>query len=196
MKSGTSQFHGDAYEFFQNDGLNANEYFHNANGQKRPTVRQNIFGGSLGGPVAKDSLGFFYVNYQGTRQTSALSPGTQVSNPGFPVIPTDRSDASISQAFSAIPPAIDPVEQATNLKATCSMTQRVSDSVILVRLAPGFCWSPTRKYTRSIHTTGTAFNAKDKRYASFLHRNALPFGQEGCRRRLAEHFSAASRDGP
>jgi hypothetical protein len=99
LKSGTSQLHGDAYEFFRNDVLNANEYFHNANGQERPPVKQNIFGGSLGGPVVKESLGFFFVNYQGTRQVSALSPGTQINNPGFPVIPTDRSDASISEAF-------------------------------------------------------------------------------------------------
>src|SRR5271165_4522814 len=45
LKSGTSQLHGDAYEFFRNDVLNANEYFHNANNQPRPPVKQNIFGG-------------------------------------------------------------------------------------------------------------------------------------------------------
>src|ERR1700736_4843863 len=57
LKSGTREFHGDAYEFFRNDKLNANEYFHNANGQSRPPVKQNIFGASLGGPVVKESFG-------------------------------------------------------------------------------------------------------------------------------------------
>ena len=52
LRSGTLELHGDAYEFFRNDALNANEYFHNATGQPRPPVKQNIFGGSLGGPVA------------------------------------------------------------------------------------------------------------------------------------------------
>jgi hypothetical protein len=99
LRSGSSNLHGDAYEFFRNNVLNANEYFHSAAGQPRPPVKQNIFGGSLGGPVVKDKFGFFFVNYQGTRQTSALSPGTQINNPGFPVMPTDRSEASISQAF-------------------------------------------------------------------------------------------------
>src|SRR3989475_9670529 len=99
LKSGTRQYHGDAYEYFRNDVLNANEYFLNANSQPRPSVKQNIFGVSLGGPVVKEKLGYFFLNYQGTRQRSALSPGTQINNPGFPVIPTDRSEASLISAF-------------------------------------------------------------------------------------------------
>ena len=91
LRSGTREFHGDAYEFFRNDALNANEFFHNATGQPRPPVKQNIFGGGLGGPVATEKLGFFFVNYQGARQRSALSPGTQISNPGFPILPSDRT---------------------------------------------------------------------------------------------------------
>src|SRR5437868_7317823 len=100
LKSGTRQFHGDGYEFFRNDVLNANDYFLNAAGQKRPPVKQNIFGGSLGGPVGQEKYGLFFVNYQGTRQRSALSPGTQINNPGFPSLPTDRSAASIAAALS------------------------------------------------------------------------------------------------
>lgn len=114
LRSGTREYHGDAYEFFRNDVLNANDFFLNAAGQKRPSVKQNIFGGSFGGPVVKEKAGFFFVNYQGTRQRSALSPGTQINNPGFPVIPTNRSDASIESAFfpGGLPPGatgIDPV---------------------------------------------------------------------------------------
>src|SRR5437870_9116146 len=79
LKSGTREWHGDIYEFFRNDVLNANEYFVNRQGQPRPAVKQNIFGGSLGGPVVKENYGFFFVNYQGTRQRSGLSPGTFIS---------------------------------------------------------------------------------------------------------------------
>src|SRR3989475_9189086 len=100
LKSGTREFHGDAYEYFRNDVLNANEFFLNAAGQKRPPVKQNIFGASLGGPVGKEKYGFFFVNYQGTRQRSALSPGTQINNSALPVLPADRSAASIAGAFS------------------------------------------------------------------------------------------------
>src|SRR5882724_10250813 len=109
LKSGTRTYHGDAYEFFRNDVLNANDFFLNKGGEARPTVKQNIFGGSLGGPVVKEKLGYFFVNYQGTRQRSGLSPGTFISTT-IPSLPLDRSQASISQAFfgnSATP--IDPV---------------------------------------------------------------------------------------
>src|SRR5438552_14559004 len=125
LKSGSREYHGDLYEFFRNDVLNANDYFLNAAGQKRPPIKQNIFGGSLGGPVVKEKLGYFFVNYQGSRQRSALSPGTQINNPGFPILPMDRSDASISQAFfgNATTP-IDPVIHALlNFKCGSKCTQ-------------------------------------------------------------------------
>src|SRR5207344_3622175 len=54
LKSGTRQFHGDAYEFFRNDKLNANDFFLNRASVTRPDIKQNIFGGSLGGPVGKE----------------------------------------------------------------------------------------------------------------------------------------------
>src|SRR5690349_5284271 len=127
LKSGTRQFHGDVYEFFRNDVLNANEFFLNRAGQKRPSVKQNIFGGSLGGPIGRDGkLGFFFFNYQGTRQRSGLSPGTSISNPGFPILPADRSAANLAAIFStpatancaANPIAIDDVSLALlNLKS-------------------------------------------------------------------------------
>lgn len=100
LKSGTKTFHGDLYEFFRNDDLNANEYFLKQAGEPRPVVKQNIFGGSLGGPLGNDGkLGFFFVNYQGTRQRSGESPGTFIDNPGFPVLPLDRSNASLVSTF-------------------------------------------------------------------------------------------------
>jgi hypothetical protein len=94
LKSGTRQFHGDAYEFFRNDKLDANDYFLNASGQPRPVVRQNLFGASFGGPVGTEKAGFFFVNYQGTRQRSGLSPGTFISTT-IPYIPAaDRGLAN------------------------------------------------------------------------------------------------------
>ncbi len=100
LRSGTRGLHGDVYEFFRNDALNANEFFHNAAGEPRPPVKQNIFGASLGGPVVKEKLGFFFVNYQGTRQSSGLSPGTFIST-NIPVLPADRSAANLESVFSS-----------------------------------------------------------------------------------------------
>lgn len=65
-KSGTNQFHGDAYEFFRNDKLNANSWSNNWKGLSRSILRWNNFGGSLGGPIKKNKL-FFFADYQGSR---------------------------------------------------------------------------------------------------------------------------------
>jgi hypothetical protein len=113
LKSGTNQFHGDVYEFFRNTVLDANEYFLKQTGSERPVIQQNIFGGSLGGPVSPGGkLGFFFVNYQGTRQRSGDSPGTLIST-SIPYVPAaDRgtdpvSMQNLSNDFGGI--AIDPV---------------------------------------------------------------------------------------
>ena len=106
LKSGTREFHGDAYEFFRNTDLNANDFFLNREGQARPQINQNIFGGSLGGPVVKEKFGYFFLNYQGTRQKSGDSPGTIIST-NIPLLPADRSPASLESAFGL--PSIDPV---------------------------------------------------------------------------------------
>jgi hypothetical protein len=65
-KSGTNAFHGTAFEYFRNDELDANDWFANANGLARPELRQNDFGGVLGGPIKKDKL-FFFGSYEGLR---------------------------------------------------------------------------------------------------------------------------------
>jgi len=95
LKSGTLGFHGDMYEFFRNTVLDANEYFLKQTGSPRPVIQQNIFGGSLSGPVSPGGkLGFFFVNYQGTRQRSGDSPGTLIST-FIPYVPaTDRGAAN------------------------------------------------------------------------------------------------------
>src|SRR5881398_2452505 len=89
LRSGTKELHGDVYEFFRNDVLNANEFFLNKAGLAQPSVKQNIFGGSLGGVMGKEKWGYFFVNYQGTRQRSGLSPGTFISS-NIPLLPADR----------------------------------------------------------------------------------------------------------
>ena len=71
IKSGTNQFHGDVFEFLRNDKLNAADWARNwttsiANKFKRPALRWNTFGGTLGGPAIKDKL-FFFGDFQGER---------------------------------------------------------------------------------------------------------------------------------
>jgi hypothetical protein len=72
-KSGTNEFHGSAYEFLRNSDLDARNFFDTTNpGGGPPEFRRNQFGGSLGGPIKKDKM-FFFVNYEGLRQSQGVS---------------------------------------------------------------------------------------------------------------------------
>ena len=67
-KSGSNDFHGTAYDFFRNSDLNANSWFNNLAGVRRGKDNFNQFGGTIGGPIKKDKI-FFFFNYEGQRET-------------------------------------------------------------------------------------------------------------------------------
>lgn len=69
-KSGTNQFHGEAYDFLRNNDLDANNFFNNLAGLKNPRYQMNQFGASAGGPVLRNKLHFF-ANYEGLRVNQA-----------------------------------------------------------------------------------------------------------------------------
>jgi Carboxypeptidase regulatory-like domain/TonB-dependent Receptor Plug Domain len=69
MKSGTNSFHGNVFEDFRNDKLNANNWGNNWNNVPRNALRWNQFGGTVGGPIKKDKL-FFFADYQALRRNS------------------------------------------------------------------------------------------------------------------------------
>jgi Carboxypeptidase regulatory-like domain/TonB dependent receptor len=68
-KSGTNEFHGDAFEFFRNGDLNARNFFAVVPDQ----LKRNQFGGTLGGRIIKNKL-FFFGAYQGTRIVGTVTP--------------------------------------------------------------------------------------------------------------------------
>lgn len=70
-KSGTNEFHGEAYEFLRNKVLNANNFFNNAAGVPVNAFTQNQFGGNLGGRIIKDKT-FFFGSYDGFRLRQGL----------------------------------------------------------------------------------------------------------------------------
>src|SRR5438067_4286622 len=75
-KSGTNQIHGSLFEFLRNDKLNANDFFANRAGRARTPSRVTQLGGTVGGPVVKDKL-FYFFNYEGYRErTSSLETVT------------------------------------------------------------------------------------------------------------------------
>ena len=70
-KSGTNQFHGSAYEFFRNEYTDAKPYF-TLPGAKKPSFKQNTFGGTVGGPIFRDKT-FFFFGYEGQRIRQAVT---------------------------------------------------------------------------------------------------------------------------
>ena len=66
-KGGTNSLHGNLYDFFRNDKLNANGFFSNRAGSPRPVFRFNQYGLTAGGPVVKNKV-FWFFNFEGLRQ--------------------------------------------------------------------------------------------------------------------------------
>jgi Carboxypeptidase regulatory-like domain len=99
-KSGTNNYHGQIYEYFQNNAFDAaptflapNPFFSGA-----PPLHRNVFGATLGGPIIKNKL-FFFGSYQGQRISDALSGSLN----GVPTLPgltdTNRSDPAAVAAL-------------------------------------------------------------------------------------------------
>jgi hypothetical protein len=79
-KTGTNAFHGELFEQHQNAALNANDWFNDATGVKRPGFILNNFGFALGGPIVRNKL-FFFVGYGQTNQPSSVSNASWFLNP-------------------------------------------------------------------------------------------------------------------
>ena len=84
-RSGSNEWHGSAYEYLRNSALDARDffnygpYFDSSGRAKTPPFRQNLFGGTLGGPIRRNRH-FFFANYEGFRQ--------RLEQTGSPVLPT------------------------------------------------------------------------------------------------------------
>ena len=76
-KSGTNEIHGTVYDYYRNEGMDANNFFSERAGQPKPANDQNQFGANLGGPIMKDRA-FFFVDYEGTRITRGVTRITRV----------------------------------------------------------------------------------------------------------------------
>lgn len=89
-RSGTNDFHGSLFNYLRNDVFDANDYFANSTGQPRPALRQNNFGGVLGGPLMLPRFGsggkalldgrnrtFFFFSYEGLRLRQPVTSDPQ-----------------------------------------------------------------------------------------------------------------------
>jgi hypothetical protein len=151
-KDGTNQFHGGAWEFLRNEDLNANSFFDNRDGGgKQQVLKQNQFGGNLGGPILKNKL-FFFGDYQGTRQLNGVAAGGSSSFFEPPIPAGDRSTAAWQAALGAancgFPTAFAAAGQ-VQVACNGSNISSVSLAMLNLKLPNGQYYIPTN--------TGTPF---------------------------------------
>jgi hypothetical protein len=119
-RSGSNQFHGAAFDYLRNDVFDANDWFADNQGLPKPPIRQNDFGGVVGGPIYKNKS-FFFFSYEGLRLSEPkvtitdvpspwarqnASPAVQpflnaFPQPNGPVTSTDGSGNPLTNQFSA-----------------------------------------------------------------------------------------------
>ncbi len=115
-KSGTNGFHGDVFEFFRNDAMDARNFFTTSKSE----LRQNQFGFTAGGPFWKNKL-FWFTDYQGTRRIAGAETGI-VSLPSVPQLGGQFDPAVLSGTVdsSALPPNNCPVAPCNDWPTTLS----------------------------------------------------------------------------
>ena len=136
-KSGTNRLHGDVYEFLRNTDLDANNFFLNGeNGvvTPRPTYQRNQFGGTLGGPVIKDRA-WFFISYQGTRETNGTSLTNSLATVFLPAFLGSQRDPASLAAFSMCYAPdlfgyVDPV-------AAAALTAKLPNGQYMIPAIPG-----------------------------------------------------------
>ena len=113
-RSGSDQFHGEAFDYFRNDALDARNYFNRSYnaatgaslgeaGKKAPLQRNN-FGGSVGGPIWRGHT-FFYGSYEGLRQHQGLLQNSTVISPANrAAIAANAANAPTAAALTALIP--------------------------------------------------------------------------------------------
>jgi hypothetical protein len=130
-KGGGNDFHGGAYEYFGNDALNANNPFLKAAGARRPALKRNIFGATLGGPLQKNRS-FFFVSYQGIRERNGATRNSLSSNVLVARgLTNDRSEPTLLRTLrSALPTG--QVATSINPVALALLNARAHDGSFLI----------------------------------------------------------------
>jgi hypothetical protein len=161
VKSGTNQIHGDVWEFFRNDKLDAPDYFEDAGGVPKGELRQNQFGGTFGGPIIKNRV-FIFADYEGLRriQGTILTgsvPTVAERNSGYTnlsdLITLQASSGTLTDQLGRTAPYGTIFDPATTRKVTAGTVDPVSGLTAAasgyVRDPFGTCPASTKVYTLS-----------------------------------------------
>jgi hypothetical protein len=140
-KSGTTQFHGSAYEFLRNNDFDANNFFSNSAGIANSIYKQNDFGATVGGPVwipklhkGRDNT-FFFFSYEGFRNRTGAN-GTAFTVPTPEMYNGDFSKWVTSTGV--LIPIYDPTSQVTSASGTVTRQPYPGNQVPKTEFSPAF----------------------------------------------------------
>jgi carboxypeptidase family protein/TonB-dependent receptor-like protein len=128
-RSGTNKFHGSLFEYFRNDVLDANDWFANSLGLSRPPLRQNDFGGVLGGPIIRNKT-FFFFSYEGLRLRQPLTVTTDVPS----LSSRQSAPASIQPYLNAFPKPNGPATNSGEAAFSASYSDPLTLDATSIRL--------------------------------------------------------------
>jgi outer membrane receptor for ferrienterochelin and colicin len=183
-KSGTNNFHGSAWEYLRNDALDANNFFLNQVGTKKPPLHFNQFGVTVGGPIIKDKL-FFFLSLQGDRFTTSGVPITDLQE-------TKTWRDAVIQANANAANAGDPINSvssllygnfAPNVPGTGSSTLTLSDDSVVpftannyVRFFNGQLSADTPDYSPFLCPGGAGTDTQVKKWQYLFGTTTTSFG--------------------
>jgi hypothetical protein len=133
-RSGTNSFHGSLFDYLRNNAFDANDWFNNHYSIPQPALRQNDFGGTVGGPVwipgllSRRGKTFFFLSYEGLR----LTQPTEASLQYVPSVSIRMAAPSVLQpilnAFP-VPTGAEIEVSCDNVNFTCPTGQPVGTAV-------------------------------------------------------------------
>lgn len=183
-KSGTNEFHGNVREYNRTAYTAANSFFNNRSGIARPQLTRNQFGGSIGGPIVRDAL-FFFFDYEGRRdaqgvsnlrivplnhfrngQLGFLNNTAGCSGPGIPQARLNTRPQCITILSSAQVAALDPQGVGPNAALLSFINQRYPQANDLTAgdgiNTGGFRFNAPSKRTDNTYTTRIDWNASSQ----------------------------------
>jgi Carboxypeptidase regulatory-like domain len=163
-RSGTNLLHGTAFDYLRNNFFDANDWFNDYYGKPAPALRQNDFGGTLGGPIRISRFyngtdrTFFFVSYEGLRLTQPTAAVIQYvpdtfmrkqAAPGIqPILNAYPLQNGIDYGTSTSPSLAQFIEPFSLPSAIDSTSVRI-DHTVKSKLSLFFRYGTTPSYTSS-----------------------------------------------
>jgi hypothetical protein len=171
-KSGSNAFHGAAFEYLRRDTLDAPNYFDTAAGLPKSLLEQDQFGGSIGGPIAKDRV-FFFGSVERYRLNAGINiveavPSAAAWSRAVPAVAALRSGFLASGAVILDGKSTNPDFDIAQVQTPQRVTETAASGRFDVRFSPK--WS---SYVRVFHDQGTS-DAPDSVSGRVVHTEANP----------------------